>query len=132
MAKKKTDTYNLGYTPTKGVELPMYRHDMKREKDVTIDLYMKDGTPCGDIGDDTYEAADIGKGNVVGGTKMGIHHGFETGIPNAGRQDITAETLLPEHEENIAESALKTIEDPTWGGKISPENMAIHNTFGIK
>lgn len=131
---KKSEFTSKGYV---GTDIPLYRHDMKREKDVTIDLYMKDGYPCGDIGDDTYEASDIGKGNIVGGDYMGVHHAFKNGVPNAGREDITAEVLLPEHEENIDEKVLSNIGDDSeeheaHASKISPENMGVHNTFGIK
>lgn len=125
----KDDFKSKGYA---GKDIPLYEHDLTREKDVTIDLYMKDGTPCGDIGDDDYEAADIGKGNKVGGTSFGIHHKFENGIPNEGREDISAEKMLPVHKSNVKESVLETKEDSEWGGKIAPQNFGVHNTFGIK
>jgi hypothetical protein len=135
MAKGKDDYTSKGYA---GREIPLYEHDMTREKDVTIDLYMKDGYPCGDVGDDEYEAADIGKGNVVGGSKeFGIHHKFENGIPNEGREDISAEVMKPVHKANVKESVLSNIGDeaPEWSAgasKISPAEMGVHNTFGVK
>ncbi len=99
----------------------------------TNDLYMEAGKPCGDIGGSQYEPSNIGKGNTVGGnTSFGIHHAFENGIPNAGREDISAEVMKPVHNANVKESVLSTEEDATWGGKIAPQEYGVHNTIGVK
>jgi len=102
------------------------------KKQKTSDLYLKDGIPCGDMGDDTYDAANIGKGNSVGAdASFGIHNSFANGIPNIGMEGITAEVLTPAHKSNVDKKVLNTKEDSTWGGVISPTDMSANNKFGV-
>ncbi len=111
------------------------RKNTDYSKQKTSDLYMKDGKPCGDIeasGPSGKGPSGAGSGPKVGGYPMGVHNSFENGIPDEGRENITAEVVSPDHKANIKPSVLSTKEDPTWGGVITPENMGVHNTFGIK
>lgn len=114
--------------------MPARKNDMLT-KNTTSDLYMKNGIPCGDIeatGPSGAVPSGAGSGPKVGGYPMGVHNAFQNGIPDEGRENITAEVIKPEHKANVKASVLDTIEDPTWGGKITPSNMGVHNTFGVK
>jgi hypothetical protein len=121
-----------------GKDIPLKKHDMTRQKS-NLELYMENGMPCGDIGADGGDfGSDMGKGNVVGGEPMGIHNKFANGIPNEGREDISAERMLPEHKANVDKSVFDSIGDDETDDKaadaseIEPVNMGVHNTFGIK
>lgn len=96
----------------------------------TGDLYMKDGVPCGDM--EATGPINFSGGPKVGGTDMGVHNSYDNGIPNAGREDISAEVMSPAHKANVTDSVLNTKEDKTWGGIIAPLDMGVHNTFGVK
>lgn len=100
----------------------------------TDTLYMKNGVPCGDmeaVGPRGKGPSGAGGGPTVGGTPMGIHNSFENGIPDAGRENITAEVIAPEHKANVAKSVLDTKEDSEWGGVIAPQEMGANNKFGV-
>lgn len=117
-----------------GTGMPARKNtDFSKQK--TSDLYMKDGIPCGDImatGPRGSGPSGAGSGPKVGGTPMGVHHNFANGIPDEGRENISAEVMKPEHKENKKASVLDTKENPTWGGVIAPQNMGVHNTIGVK
>jgi len=116
-----------------GKNIPEKKVDMKKKK--TSDLYMKDGVPCGDIeatGTRGKGPTGNGSGPKVGGYPMGASNAFAKGVPNAGREDITAEVMKPEHKANVKDSVLNTKEDPKWGGVIKPTDMGVHNTIGVK
>ncbi len=122
-----TDTYG-------STGMPSRKNDMQ-QKNKTSDLYMKDGKPCGDIeatGTSGTGPSGAGSGPKVGGYPMGVHHKFDNGVPDAGREDISAEVIKPEHKANVKPSVLNTKEDANWGGVIAPQDMGAHNTFGVK
>lgn len=100
----------------------------------TSDLYMKDGKPAGDIqavGPSGKGPSGQGGGPRVGGYDMGIHNGYANGVPNAGKQDISATVMSPAHKANVTKSVLDTKEDGTWGGVIAPQDMAANNKIGV-
>lgn len=104
------------------------------KKEKTSDLYMEGGIPCGDmegIGPRGKGPSGAGAGPKVGGAPMGIHHSFANGIPNEGRENISAEYMKPEHKANVKDSVLDTEEDSEWGGKITPQDFGVHHTFGV-
>ena len=136
MAKKEYTKSDTGY---EGKEMPKKPGFTGARENSNLELYLKDGYPCGDVGDEQDDNYDSGKGNVVGGdTRFGIHHAFENGVPNAGREDISADVMLPAHKANINMGVFKSLGDDESdihaadASKIAPEYMGIHNTFGIK
>jgi hypothetical protein len=101
----------------------------------TSDLYMKDGKPCGDmeaVGPSGKGPSGQGGGPKVGGMPMGVHHTFGNGIPGKGMDGITAVEMASTNGTPVKQSVLSTEENPTWGGKITPENKGVHNTFGVR
>lgn len=102
----------------------------KATKMKTGDVYMKDGYPCGDM-EAVSAPGGFGGGPEVGGYAMPSKNKFPNGIPNEGRESILAEPMTPVHAANKKDSVLSTKEDPTWGGIITPQDMGVHNTFGI-
>lgn len=103
--------------------------DFSKQK--TNDLYRKDGQVCGDLQATGTKGKTSGSGPSVGGYPMGVHNTFANGVPDEGRENITAEVMSPTHKANVTDSVLNTKEDKTWGGVIAPQNMASNTKIGI-